>query len=107
MPGRLRAIGLARRLDRVEREADGAVADRVKETVHPARVDRDHRLLEHLRRDLRRPALVAILIGREHIGGLLRDHPVAIRSEERRVGKEGVSQGRSRWWPYYEKKKQV
>src|SRR3546814_13675682 len=23
------------------------------------------------------------------------------RSEERRVGKEGVSTGRSRWWPYH------
>src|SRR3546814_14270528 len=26
-------------------------------------------------------------------------------SEERRVGKECVSQCRSRWWPYHEKKK--
>src|SRR3546814_20353380 len=26
------------------------------------------------------------------------------RSEERRVGKEGVSTCRSRWWPYHEKK---
>src|SRR3546814_15577828 len=26
------------------------------------------------------------------------------RSEERRVGKECVSTGRSRWWPYHEKK---
>src|SRR3546814_10541488 len=30
------------------------------------------------------------------------DHQTAVnRSEERRVGKEGVSQGRSRWWPYH------
>src|SRR3546814_13360921 len=28
----------------------------------------------------------------------------ASRSEERRVGKEGVSTGRSRWWPYNKKK---
>src|SRR3546814_13449321 len=27
------------------------------------------------------------------------------RSEERRVGKEGVSKCRSRWWPSHEKKK--
>src|SRR3546814_13069781 len=27
------------------------------------------------------------------------------RTEERRVGKEGVSTGRSRWWPYHKKKK--
>src|SRR3546814_17696998 len=26
------------------------------------------------------------------------------RSDERRVGKEGVSTCRSRWWPYHEKK---
>src|SRR3546814_11952572 len=30
--------------------------------------------------------------------------PMAQRSEERRVGKEGVSTGRSRWWRYHEKK---
>src|SRR3546814_20314883 len=29
------------------------------------------------------------------------------RSEERRVGKEGVSTCRSRWSPYHEKKKQL
>src|SRR3546814_14716355 len=32
--------------------------------------------------------------------------PPAIRSEERRVGKECVSTCRSRWSPYHEKKKQ-
>src|SRR3546814_13960066 len=31
--------------------------------------------------------------------------PVAISSEERRVGTEGVSTCRSRWWPYNKKKK--
>src|SRR3546814_14630667 len=29
------------------------------------------------------------------------------RSEERRVGKESVSTGRSRWVPYHEKKKNI
>src|SRR3546814_12785043 len=28
-----------------------------------------------------------------------------VRSEERRVGKESVSTGRFRWWPYHQKKK--
>src|SRR3546814_12675463 len=32
------------------------------------------------------------------------DHGVVGRSEERRVGKEGVRTGRSRWAPYDEKK---
>src|SRR3546814_11076065 len=27
--------------------------------------------------------------------------PLGVRSEERRVGKACVSQGRSRWWPYH------
>src|SRR3546814_14261884 len=31
---------------------------------------------------------------------------VAVRSEERRVGKECVSTCRSRWWPHHYKKKQ-
>src|SRR3546814_17437487 len=44
--------------------------------------------------------------------GVLRDchdrsprWPELPRSEERRVGNEGVSTRRSRWWPYYLKKK--
>src|SRR3546814_11131765 len=64
MPGRLRSVRLTRRLDRVEREADGAVADRVDEYMHAACVDRDHRLREQLRRDLRRTALVAAVLER-------------------------------------------
>src|SRR3546814_20306321 len=36
------------------------------------------------------------------LGRLLQHH----RSEERRVGKEGVSTCRSRWTPHHEKKKQ-
>src|SRR3546814_13372131 len=34
-----------------------------------------------------------------------RDHGQPVRSEERRVGKEGASKWRSRWSPYHEKKK--
>src|SRR3546814_17531391 len=30
-----------------------------------------------------------------------------VRSEERRVGKECVSKGRSRWWAYHEKKQKT
>src|SRR3546814_2158927 len=33
--------------------------------------------------------------------GLAHDAKVGDRSEERRVGKECVSTGRSRWWPYH------
>src|SRR3546814_14357741 len=33
------------------------------------------------------------------------DLPARVRSEERRVGKEGVRAGRSRWSPYYYKNK--
>src|SRR3546814_13766761 len=38
--------------------------------------------------------------GRDEVGPLR-----PLRSEERRVGKEGVSTCRSRWEPYHEKKK--
>src|SRR3546814_13674414 len=31
-------------------------------------------------------------------------HDAQVRSEERRVGHEGVSTGRTRWWPGHEKK---
>src|SRR3546814_15102291 len=41
-------------------------------------------------------------------GEVLRDTAVVTRrSEERRVGKEGVSTCRSRWSPYHEKKKET
>src|SRR3546814_6813017 len=87
MPGRLRSVRLTRRLDRVEREADGAVADRVEETMHAACVDRDHRLLEQLRRDLRRPALVAaILVRGEHVGGFLGNHSIDVEFD--RMGRK-------------------
>src|SRR3546814_9517961 len=44
------------------------------------------------------PALVALLAE----GGILAsDQPVTHRSEERRVGKEGVSTCRSRWSPFH------
>src|SRR3546814_3254861 len=41
---------------------------------------------------------------RAQVGALLA-LAVAVRSEERRVGKECVSTCRSRWWTYHEKKK--
>src|SRR3546814_15116345 len=47
-------------------------------------------------------ALVAdptLLVCDEPTGDL--DRKTADRSEERRVGKEGVSSCRSRWWPYH------
>src|SRR3546814_18009621 len=48
-------------------------------------------------------------LGHVHVGDRLRVRPgekVPVdRSEERRVGKEGVSTCRSRWSPYHEKKK--
>src|SRR3546814_11565667 len=39
----------------------------------------------------------------EHIGGVMEDR--RLRSEARRVGKEGVSTCRSRWSPYHTKEK--
>src|SRR3546814_18747855 len=39
-----------------------------------------------------------IAAGAPELMGLASDEP---RSEERRVGKEGGSTGRSRWWPYH------
>src|SRR3546814_12211244 len=41
------------------------------------------------------------------IGVPWRDQRMAARSEERRVGKEGVSTCRSRWSPYPSKKKKI
>src|SRR3546814_18780371 len=37
--------------------------------------------------------------------GLVADLATPCRSEERRVGEEGVQPGRSRVWPYHKKKK--
>src|SRR3546814_13215289 len=50
--------------------------------------------------DGRRPRLVPALLVRSAA-----DFRRALRSEERRVGKECVSTGRSRWSPYHLKKK--
>src|SRR3546814_18575954 len=44
-------------------------------------------------------AFVAVRVALADVGFLEQ------RSEERRVGKEGVSTGRTRWWPYHTKKK--
>src|SRR3546814_12517283 len=38
---------------------------------------------------------------RVNSGTAVADAALASRSEERRVGKEGVSTCRSRWWPYH------
>src|SRR3546814_18943575 len=49
--------------------------------------------------------------GNAWLGGMSQFMPAGLtdssvhRSEERRVGKEGVSTGRSRWSPYHKKKK--
>src|SRR3546814_19365744 len=40
-------------------------------------------------------------------GSSVQYNGIAIRSEERRVGKEGVSTCRSRWSPYHYKKKKT
>src|SRR3546814_12215593 len=41
----------------------------------------------------------------EQVGVSIGGHTAQLRSEERRVGKEGVSTGRSRWSTYNSKKK--
>src|SRR3546814_15991511 len=41
------------------------------------------------------------------VRGVRLDRLAAARSEERGVGKDGVSTCKSRWWPYSEKKKRV
>src|SRR3546814_18953126 len=46
--------------------------------------------------------LYAATQGKIHVIDLTPNSPT--RSEERRVGKEWVSTGRSRWWPVQEKK---
>src|SRR3546814_10803466 len=62
-------------------------------------------------------AIVHLQHGDRHVRAVLREQPghsqLACnqsgphgRSEERRVGKEGVSTCRSRWSPYHKKKKQ-
>src|SRR3546814_709947 len=46
---------------------------------------------------------IQIAMGRSHIAGIraIDLPPMSVRSEERRVGKEGVSTCRSRWSPYH------
>src|SRR3546814_14394350 len=44
---------------------------------------------------------------RERWGAQARRHRKGARSEERRVGKEGVGTDRSRWSPYHSKKKHI
>src|SRR3546814_13713322 len=45
--------------------------------------------------------------GRQRLGTCAEDRRTHARSEERRVGKEGVSTCRSRWSPYQSKKKHI
>ena len=71
-----RAVGLARRLDRVERLADGPVAERVEVHLEAGRVERGHDLAESRRIDERQAAVVGVVavpvaVGREHRGGLV------------------------------------
>src|SRR3546814_16920296 len=40
-------------------------------------------------------------------GAVRKTRPCSERSEERRVGKEGVSTCKSRWSPYHDKKKNI
>src|SRR3546814_15924729 len=49
------------------------------------------------------PDVVRVSVGIEHIDDIIADLAQALesRSEERRVGKECVSTGRSRWSPYH------
>src|SRR3546814_20010677 len=44
---------------------------------------------------------VAVVAAAADLGHLAPDHLQAFRSEERRVGKEGVRTCRSRWSPYH------
>src|SRR3546814_16757816 len=56
--------------------------------------------------DLARPARVVLALGEQHAVALEDAALVRERSDERRVGKEGVSKCRSRVSPYHSKKKQ-
>src|SRR3546814_5939998 len=71
--------------DRVEH-----VAARIGHDAERAR--RDHALAEEQEAERR---------GQEHHARQGEEEAEGRRSEERRVGKEGVSTGRSRWWPYH------
>src|SRR3546814_6815673 len=57
----------------------------------------------HLR--LRHYVARVVQVGAMPVIGVARADPGQVRSEERRVGKEGVSTCRSRWSPYHYKKK--
>src|SRR3546814_11133018 len=63
-------------------------------------------LLEHLALEVEAhhaPDRAAHAVGGQHV--IRVDRIAAVRSEERRVGKECVSTCRSRWSPYHKKKK--
>src|SRR3546814_16144419 len=55
----------------------------------------DVRRLDRLVTDISDASRIDAQLSRTHF------ETIDIRSEERRVGKEGVRTGRSRWWPYH------
>src|SRR3546814_20470755 len=82
-------------LHRLDQEAGRIVVDQVER-----RIDVVERRIGETGQQRIEALAQLFLIGR-------RDRPerAAVSSEERRVGKEGGSKCRSRWWPYHEKKK--
>src|SRR3546814_11002355 len=92
---------------RLHRTAGRAEARNITEEMlglvgfpHPARAFDTYPF--ELSGGLRQRAMIAMaLVCRPAL--LIADEP---RSEERRVGNEGVSTCRSRWWPDHEKKKE-
>src|SRR3546814_17201135 len=72
------------------------------------RLDREAQILEHQRgREAARIIVIRRAFGADAGDRAIARHRPALprRSEERRVGKEGVSTCRSRWSPYHSKKK--
>ena len=70
------AVRLLRRLDRVERLADRAVADRVQVHLEAVRVEQDEHALELLGLVHRHPAVVRALVRLEQRAGEVLEHAV-------------------------------
>src|SRR3546814_13993925 len=91
--------------------------DKLWGEAHGGLVEQDHLRAAHQRAaDSAHLLLAARGVAGHAAAALLEARKVAIdqievrlhrgaRSEERSVGKECVSTGRSRWWPYHKKKK--
>src|SRR3546814_13519271 len=84
------------------------------EVVHREHRDAGEGFVDFEKVDIRKlPAYLVHQLGDRadgsggELGGFLRVGRDADRSEERRVGKECVSTGRSRWSPYHYKKKKT